>query len=131
MRILALLAVLAAPLAAEPYPLDAVPEGPLWHVTEIGGTALPAGIAVNFTRLKEGVLGGSAGCNSFTMRIGQDHKRLYPAPVALTRMACDSANMRAEAAFVAAMGRLFSLAHKGETLRLLAEDGAVLLRARR
>lgn len=131
MRFLLFLMLLAGPAQANPYPLDAIPEKRLWHVTQIAGTPLPEGVEVNFTRLKEGVLGGQSGCNRFTMRIGQSPTQLYPGPVMTTRMMCDAAKMHAEAAFIEAMGKLYFLREAEGVLTLLAADGAVLLQAER
>lgn len=117
----------AACVQATPYPLDAIPEGRVWHVVQIAGKPVPTEVTI--TRLKEGVLGGMAGCNRYTMRIGESQTELFPGPVATTKMACP--HLATESAFVQAMGRIKALRVEAGALLLLDAEGAVLLRAER
>ncbi len=133
MRFLLLASLLAVPLAANAgaWLLDAIPETQVWQVFEIDGTPVPEGVEITLTRLKEGLLGGNAGCNRFSLRIGESDGRLFPGDFITTKMMCQPAVMKVEWRFGRALERVTGLATAGDTLGLSDAGGRVVIRARK
>lgn len=127
---LALLLLMPLPLQAEGYLLEAIPERHLWQVFEIDGTPVPEAIPVTLTRLKEGLLGGQAGCNSFTLRMGEHDGRLFPGDFLTTKKMCQPAAMKVEWRFGAALEAVRGLALAEGVLSLADAEGRVRIRAR-
>jgi len=113
-----------------PVPALAGPFGD-WQVSEVAGLPRDAGTTIAFS--PDGGLAGDAGCNRFFGSYALEGG-LTIAPMGLTRMACPEPAMQAEAAFVAALGRVSGYAMGvvggAEVLFLLADD-IIVARARR
>lgn len=130
MRLLLLvLIVLTRPVFAEGNALDLVTQTAPWRLTELASEPLPDDINVSIVRIKEGVWGGSAGCNRFTMHITQADGDLFPGPLITTRMACPARQMHVESRFIKAMAQLKTLRATHQELTLLDAQGTVLGRA--
>lgn len=116
-----------APVSTDPLTLM---EGEgLWYVAQIGGAPVPEGVEVTMGMMKEGLIGGSAGCNRYNGRIAITDGVLHMGELAGTRMMCPPAQMQVEENFHAAMAEAREMARDGADLVLRNATGKELLRA--
>ncbi|MBM3116684.1 META domain-containing protein [Jeongeupia naejangsanensis] len=96
-------------------------QGAEWRVADAG----PRPATLNFAA--DGRISGFAGCNRYFGQYTQNGDALKIGSVATTRMACDPAVMKQEAAFLQTLGQVqrFSVADDG-TLTLHAADKAAI-----
>jgi heat shock protein HslJ len=109
----------AAATEAAPPSLD----GTSWSLTEVAGAAAKPGGFLGFTG---GNVAGSTGCNGFGGTYTQSGASLTIALGPITQMACAGLEEQ-EAAVVAALPKVASLAQSGGTLTLLDAGGTALL----
>jgi heat shock protein HslJ len=112
-------------------------EGTTWAVTGInngkGGVAsLVADTNVTLEFGAEARASGTAGCNRYTAGYTADKDALTFAPAAATRMMCATPGvMEQEHAFLQALTRVATMRMEGDRLELRADDGALMISARR
>jgi heat shock protein HslJ len=110
--------------------MSATPEkkGPTsWALQK--GRDIPSAPARKPTLQKQGdKLSGSTGCNNFTATVTKrDDTRVAIEQVVLTRMLCEPAQNKIEAAFVAALRQTEFMTEQGTTLTFLSAEKAPLL----
>ena len=104
-----------------------------WRLTELDGTAVATRVGTREPHLvfrREGArVSGFAGCNTISGTYQLDAGRLRFGPLAMTRMACASADANArEAAFTKALEETVSQRITGDRLEL--RDVSATVRAR-
>lgn len=102
--------------------------GPTWHLTSLGSDQVQVEATLVFS--DDGTLSGKAPCNRFTGRYRANGTRVAVEPLAMTRMMCVEATMRAESVFAAGLQAAAHVGFEddGRTLVLLDVDGQVLMR---
>lgn len=101
--------------------------GSVWTLTHLGSAAdqSDAGITAQFGA--DGSLTGSAGCNTYSAAYELDDKWITFGPIAVTEMACDSAIMDREQAYLAGMQETAWFAIESGTLVLYDVQNSPLL----
>ncbi|MFD2174571.1 META domain-containing protein [Rhodobacter lacus] len=110
-------------------PLNLLDHAVEWHVTEIDGTAVPAGVEVTIEAPEPGRIAGRSGCNRFSAPVEMRENLLHVGGLAGTRMMCDPATMVVERAFHSTIGRAKGLRLSGEVLEFTDMENQPLLRA--
>jgi len=99
-----------------------VPEGSLWHLTELGGKTFTARAILTFPK-PDSIL-GQGPCNTY----GATQNAPYPwfeiGPIQATKLACDT--LEAEQAYFTALSAATFAEVSGDTLILSDETGALL-----
>lgn len=126
---LACLALAACKDEAAADPLELLGMGVEWHVTEIAGAPVPAGVGVTIARPEDGMIAGSSGCNRYSGRVSTHDGKLEIGALAGTRMACFGPAEEVERAFHSTIGRAKDAQMAGDTLELTDAAGKVLIRA--
>lgn len=109
-------------------------QGPLsntsWTLTSYGDPAnpqpVPGGVVITALFSSDGIVSGSAGCNSYTAGYTTTDNNLTVEPIATTMMFCES-GMEAEQAYTAALQQSATYLVAGPTLTITALDGTVLI----
>lgn len=112
-------------------PLALIGTGTEWTVTEIAGTAVPAGVSVTILSPEPGMLAGSSGCNRYAGRVETREGALHVGALAGTRMMCPPEQMQVEQAFHSTIGTVAALRQAGPALEFTDAAGKVVLRATR
>ena len=76
--------------------------GTSWTLRSIGGTDVPAGVAVTL-ELTADQASGTSGCNQYGGTYAVDGDGISFGPMAVTEMACPDPQMAVEAAYLAAL----------------------------
>ncbi|WP_169052372.1 META domain-containing protein [Tabrizicola sp. YIM 78059] len=137
---LALLALVAGPLAAAPCETADGPEGEgasvlvarvanlVWTLKTIDAEPIPDMADVWLTVTPDGAVSGRAGCNRYAGTAELDAGKVVFGPLAVTRMACDAATMELERAYLKALTEVRGFAvGPDDGLRLSREDGSTVL----
>ena len=96
-------------------------EGKTWYLKEtIEGTEITA-------LFEEGMVSGSAGCNTYQGAYTLDGPTLTFGPAAVTRKACESPIMEQEQRYLAYLEEVSTYTIVGSQLRLDTGDGRALL----
>lgn len=103
-----------------------------WAVESIDGVPPAAGALPTLTFDETGGVAGSGGCNRWSARYSLTGEGLSFAPPVATRIACDTAVMRSEERFFAALAGVagFDIDSRG-ALHLLSSSGSARIVARR
>ena len=130
------LAAIAIALAGQPVHADGASlEGTDWTVTVMADTAdetvsaLTPRPTVSFD--DNGRLSAYAGCNRMAANATLVGDTITVSPIMSTKMACPEALMKTDMALAAALARANGFSVSGETLVLLADNGAIVLKAKR
>ena len=99
-----------------------------WELLELNGAVVDKGRDAGFTFTTEGQFLASGGCNQY---MGQatitGNKVSFPDNMAGTMMACVPGVNEQEQDFLAALGKVTQLERQGPLLKMLTEDGTVLM----
>jgi len=107
--------------------LDVTPEGVVWTLTSVGGTAVPAGVDATLY-IEEGDANGNAGCNSYSGSYSLDGSSLsFDANMAVTQAFCEGPAQDVEDAFLPALSTVSSWSIEGIEMTLADESGATVL----
>ena len=86
-----------------------------------GAVEVPPDARVDL-RFDDGQVGGVAACNSYGGEVAIDGDTITVGALSQTEMACDEPRMAAESAYLAALGRVATVARDGDTLTLTGPD---------
>ena len=100
-----------------------VPEGSVWALSEIDGTAFPARATIGFPAA--GKIAGDAPCNRYSGNQAAAYPWFRAERILSTQRAC--ADLAAEQAFFAALGQVTLAEVQGEVLILSDPDGPTMV----
>ena len=99
-----------------------------WTLVELNGAAVDKGRDPGFAFTTGGQFSASAGCNRFTGQADLDGRKInFPDRMAGTMMACVPGLDTQENDFLAALPRIKTIDRQGPLLKLLDEDGTVVM----
>ncbi|WP_347312421.1 META domain-containing protein [Defluviimonas sp. SAOS-178_SWC] len=100
-----------------------VPEGSVWRLTEIDGTAFAARATIRFPA--PGKIAGDAPCNRYSGNQTAPYPWFRAERILSTKRAC--ADLSAEQLFFTALGRVTLAEVQGDVLILSSPDGPVMV----
>ena len=98
-----------------------------WLAESVGGEPVEDGVELRIRFDVDGSFNGHGGCNGFFGALGVTESRLEVGQMGVTSMACESRVMQRETTYLAAVGETASFEATETHLRLLDEDGDVLV----
>jgi heat shock protein HslJ len=102
-----------------------------WKLVSYGSASNPTSavedVETNLTFGKDGKIGGTVGCNSFSGDFTATDKQLTISPLASTMMACADPLMQQEAGTFFVLTGTVNYAIAGDTLTITSTDGASML----
>ncbi|MFN2201662.1 MAG: META domain-containing protein [Caldilineaceae bacterium] len=126
--VVALLAMACQPVMPVAESGSAGLAGTRWLLTDLGGEAVPADVAVTAAFGEDGNLSGTSGCNNYSTQYEVDGQSITISPQMMsTMMMCPDPAMQVEQAYQQALLTATSFEITGDTLVLMDESGTAIL----
>ena len=101
--------------------------GQVWVLSELSGNSPVSGTTITALFTKDGKVGGSSGCNSYSGEYTTSGSSItFKAPMAMTMMACPDDVMTQETAYMKALEAAKKFSVKGDQLTLSDGDNKAL-----